>query len=125
MPLTAWRRGFGIESTADKALDVRVGDFSLLRYLQEEQRADERTRTADLLTTSDLKGFLCSDMPCVAPIAFPSVSKWCGDLNYPVARSQHGSAVQVPDKCAPKIGDPSARSDLPTVVQKYNPVLRL
>jgi hypothetical protein len=38
--------------TAAKALDIRVGDFSLLRYLQEKQRADERTRTADLLITS-------------------------------------------------------------------------
>src|SRR5215217_8527836 len=41
-------RGFGIESTADKALDTHIVVFSFLRVLQEKKRADERTRTADL-----------------------------------------------------------------------------
>ena len=36
-------RGFGIESTADKALDTNIERFSFLRDLQEKQRADERT----------------------------------------------------------------------------------
>src|SRR5215216_3428300 len=47
-------RGFGIESTADKALDTHIVVFSFLRVLQEKKRADERTRTADLLITSAL-----------------------------------------------------------------------
>jgi hypothetical protein len=38
--------------TADKAPDMNIGGFSFLRDLQEKQRADERTRTADLLITS-------------------------------------------------------------------------
>jgi hypothetical protein len=40
--------GFGIESTADKALDTHIVVFSFLRVLQEKKRADERTRTVDL-----------------------------------------------------------------------------
>jgi hypothetical protein len=42
-------RSFGIVyclRTADKALDTNIVDFSFLRDLQENQRADERTRTA-------------------------------------------------------------------------------
>jgi hypothetical protein len=35
--------------TADKALDVWYGRFPLLRLFQVKRRADERTRTADLL----------------------------------------------------------------------------
>jgi hypothetical protein len=47
--------GFGIVyclRTADKALDTTIVDLSFLRVLQEKLRADERTRTADLLMTS-------------------------------------------------------------------------
>ena len=40
--------------TADKALGTNIGGFSFLLDLQENQRADERTRTADLLITSEL-----------------------------------------------------------------------
>jgi hypothetical protein len=40
--------------TADKAPDVRVGSFLFLRILQAKKRADERTRTADLLIGSEL-----------------------------------------------------------------------
>ena len=43
-------RGFGIESTADKAPDATIGGFLFLRVLQEKKRADERTRTADLIS---------------------------------------------------------------------------
>jgi hypothetical protein len=39
-------------STADKAPDQNIGSFSFLRVLQAKKRADERTRTADLLITS-------------------------------------------------------------------------
>ena len=49
-------RGFGIVyclRTADKAPDTNTEVFIFLRYLQEKRRADERTRTADLLITSD------------------------------------------------------------------------
>ena len=41
-------------STANKALETHIVDFSFLRDLQEKKRADERTRTADLLITSEL-----------------------------------------------------------------------
>jgi hypothetical protein len=37
--------------TADKDLDTNFVGFSFLRDLQEKERADERTRTADLLIT--------------------------------------------------------------------------
>jgi hypothetical protein len=47
-------RDIGIESTADKALDTHIVCFSFLRDLQVQKRADERTRTADLLITSAL-----------------------------------------------------------------------
>ncbi len=40
-------------STADKAPDTDIGLF-VLRVLQKKWRADERTRTADLLITSEL-----------------------------------------------------------------------
>ena len=40
--LLSWR-------TAGKILNTSIGCFSFLRVLQEKQRADERTRTADLL----------------------------------------------------------------------------
>jgi hypothetical protein len=43
-------RGFGIESTADNAPDANIGDFLFLRVLQVKKRADERTRTADLIS---------------------------------------------------------------------------
>jgi hypothetical protein len=39
-------RGFGIESTADKAPDTNIWDFSFLQILQVKERADERTGTA-------------------------------------------------------------------------------
>jgi hypothetical protein len=48
--------GFGIVyclRTADKASDTNLGGFSFLQDLQAKERADERTRTADLLITSD------------------------------------------------------------------------
>jgi hypothetical protein len=48
--------GIGIESTADKALDTNTVGFSFLLVLQEKKRADERTRTADLLITSEKLG---------------------------------------------------------------------
>jgi hypothetical protein len=43
-------RDIGIESTADKALDTHIVCFSFLRDLQVQKRADERTRTADLIS---------------------------------------------------------------------------
>jgi hypothetical protein len=46
-------RGFGIvycRRTADNAPDTNIGDFTFLRVLQEKKRADERTRTADLIS---------------------------------------------------------------------------
>ena len=49
-------RGFGIVyclRTADKAPDTNTEVFIFLQDLQEKRRADERTRTADLLITSD------------------------------------------------------------------------
>src|SRR5215203_4471747 len=52
-------RSYGIVyclRTADKALDTNIVVFSFLLDLQENQRADERTRTADLLITSDRSG---------------------------------------------------------------------
>ena len=36
------------------ARGMNIGGFSFLRVLQENQRADERTRTADLLIRSEL-----------------------------------------------------------------------
>ena len=42
--------------TAAKAPDVNVGGFSFFQDLQVKKRADERTRTADLLITSDHSG---------------------------------------------------------------------
>src|SRR5215216_4183910 len=52
-------RSYGIVyclRTADKALDTNIVVFSFLLDLQENQRADERARTADLLITSDRSG---------------------------------------------------------------------
>ena len=52
-------RSYGIVyclRTADKALDTNIVVFSFLRVLQAKKRADERTRTADLLITSDRSG---------------------------------------------------------------------
>ena len=40
------------EPTAAKAPDKRTGGIFFLRVLQVKKRADERTRTADLLITS-------------------------------------------------------------------------
>jgi hypothetical protein len=37
-------------STADNAPDANIGDFLFLRVLQVKKRADERTRTADLIS---------------------------------------------------------------------------
>jgi hypothetical protein len=50
--------------TADKAPDVLVGGFPFLRVLQVKKRADERTRTADLLITSDPSGVagMCTEL---------------------------------------------------------------
>jgi hypothetical protein len=48
-----WDRVYCLR-TADKASDARNGGFLFLRDLQEKQRADERTRTADLLIRSEL-----------------------------------------------------------------------
>jgi len=45
-------------STAAKAPDVHIGTFSFFRDLQVKKRADERTRTADLLITSLLANVL-------------------------------------------------------------------
>jgi hypothetical protein len=39
---------------AAKAPDIDIGGFLFLWDLQEKRRADERTRTADLLITSEL-----------------------------------------------------------------------
>ncbi len=41
------------EPTAAKAPDKRTEGFFFLQVLQVKRRADERTRTADLLITSD------------------------------------------------------------------------
>ena len=57
----AYRRGYGRSlgiivyclRTADKASDTNIVGFSFLRVLQEKKGADERTRTADLLITSE------------------------------------------------------------------------
>src|SRR5215217_3643045 len=52
-------RSYGIVyclRTADKALDTNIVVFSFLRVLQAKKRADERTRTAGLLITSDRSG---------------------------------------------------------------------
>jgi hypothetical protein len=42
------------EPTAANAPDKRTGGFFFLRVLQVKRRADERTRTADLLITSEI-----------------------------------------------------------------------
>jgi len=50
--------------TADQAPDVLISGFPFLRVLQVIKRADERTRTADLLITSDYSGVAgaCTDL---------------------------------------------------------------
>jgi hypothetical protein len=76
-----------------QALNVRVGGSYISKGLQAKKRADERTRTAFLLITSDnsrvaggctgLQGphilTILSSLPCCVlhRIAFPVVSKWC------------------------------------------------
>ena len=57
------------KSTADKAADVLVGGFLFLLVLQENQRADERTRTADLLITS-LLAVRSNPYQCVRKLAY-------------------------------------------------------
>src|SRR5215208_3273174 len=47
---TLWDRVYCLR-TADKALDTIIVCFAFLRDLQEKQRADERTRTADLTSS--------------------------------------------------------------------------
>jgi hypothetical protein len=61
-----------LESTADKAPDTNIGAFLFLRVLQVKWRADERTRTADLLQLRviihALHGFARG---CKSPISKP------------------------------------------------------
>ena len=56
---SAMDEAFGVSyccPNAAKAPDVHVGGYCFLRDLQVKKRADERTRTADLLITSDQSG---------------------------------------------------------------------
>ena len=54
MPRTRlWDRVYCLR-TADKAPDKNIGGFSFLLVFQVKKGADERTRTADLLITSEL-----------------------------------------------------------------------
>ena len=77
-------RGFGIVyclRTADKAPDTNIGAFLFLRVLQVKQRADERTRTADLLITSLLQDVaartsVSGDCKCRCLGGFLSIL-WC------------------------------------------------
>jgi hypothetical protein len=43
-------RGLRLKSTADKAPNTNIGVFPFLQDLQAKKRADERTRTADLIS---------------------------------------------------------------------------
>src|SRR5215217_3027458 len=78
--------------TADRAPDTNTEGSPFLPDLQQKRRADERTRTADLLITSDPSGVagVCTglqiphiqrgflSLPCCVlhRIAFPVVSAW-------------------------------------------------
>jgi hypothetical protein len=73
--MSFWYRVYCLR-TADKAPDTNIERYSLLRDLQEKQRADERTRTADLLITSLLAYILA----CPTASGFPPIYAVFDDL---------------------------------------------
>jgi len=79
-----WDRAYCLR-TADKAPDQNIGGFSFLRVLQVKRRADERTRTADLVSSRVCsRAFLSVAEDCKCRInkrfLVRSVARYCTTL---------------------------------------------